>query len=65
MDGYAAEVDLVTCIRCGICVELCPEVFGWSATGFVVVRESGGDPPVCLQEAIRNCPAACIRERIQ
>ncbi|MCW7753174.1 ferredoxin [Desulfobotulus sp. H1] len=63
MGDYAAEVDLVTCIRCGICVELCPEVFGWSATGsFVVVRESGVIPD-CLEEAIRNCPADCIRAR--
>lgn len=62
MAVYAAEVDLVTCIRCGICVELCPEVFGWSATGFVVVRESEGVPP-CLFEAIRNCPSDCIQER--
>jgi ferredoxin len=43
-------------------VELCPEVFGWSATGFVVVRESEGAPS-CLFEAIRNCPADCIQER--
>ncbi|TWI70697.1 ferredoxin [Desulfobotulus alkaliphilus] len=62
MKDYAAEVDLVTCIRCGICIELCPEAFGWSATGFVVVRESEGRPE-CLEEAIKNCPADCIRER--
>lgn len=59
---FPAEIDLVSCIKCGICVELCPEVFAWSASGFVMVREAQ-EPLLCLEEAVRNCPADCIRRK--
>lgn len=52
------EIDLGECIRCGICVELCPDIFSWSATGFVRVNGEGECP--LLEDVVRTCPAACI-----
>ncbi|MDL2285992.1 ferredoxin [Desulfococcaceae bacterium OttesenSCG-928-F15] len=54
------ELDLGDCIRCGICVELCPAVFSWSPTGNFVQVDRQGECPF-LEEAIRTCPADCIR----
>jgi ferredoxin len=53
-------VDLSLCIRCGICVELCPEVFAMADAGFVAVTEMNAYPEAEVDEAIKCCPADCI-----
>ena len=53
-------VDLSECIRCGICVEVCPDVFALNASGFVQVAELDVYPEPAVDAAIRNCPADCI-----
>lgn len=53
-------VDLSECIRCGICVDVCPEVFALNESGFVQVAELDVYPEAAVDTAIRNCPADCI-----
>jgi ferredoxin len=53
-------VDLSLCIRCGICVDLCPEVFSMTDADFVTVAERDTYPELGVDEAIRCCPADCI-----
>lgn len=53
-------VDLSDCIRCGVCVDVCPEVFELTDTGFIQVLERSSYPEPCVEEAIRNCPDDCI-----
>ncbi len=53
-------VDLSECILCGICVDVCPEVFQLNDAGFVQVIAHDAYPEKDVAEAIRNCPADCI-----
>jgi ferredoxin len=58
-DG-APLVELSDCIRCGVCVDVAPEIFRLDA-GFVEVLELPCYPLEAVEDAIRNCPADCIR----
>ena len=53
-------VELSECIRCGICVEVCPIVFKHNAAGFIQVADLDAYPTVDVNEAIKNCPVDCI-----
>ncbi|MFP4452315.1 MAG: ferredoxin [Desulfosalsimonas sp.] len=55
------EVELSECIRCGVCEEVCPEVFVITNAGYVQVADLDDYPADCVDEAIKNCPARCIR----
>ncbi len=48
------------CIGCGMCAELCPEVFEIGADGY---SDAVGNPDVCpdkVQEAAEVCPTNAI-----
>lgn len=53
-------VELSECTRCGVCVEVCPEVFGMSHAGFIMVADLESYPESLVDEAIKNCPENCI-----
>ena len=53
-------IDLSDCILCGVCQDVCPEVFKLSAAGYIEVVEMPDYPRSCVNEAIKNCPADCI-----
>lgn len=53
-------VELSECIRCGVCEEVCPEVFHLTDTGYVAVADLSEYPEKAVDEAIKNCPADCI-----
>ena len=53
-------VDLSECILCGICVDICAEVFKMNDAGFVEVIPLDAYPEDAVDEAIKNCPADCI-----
>jgi ferredoxin len=57
------EVHLVEeeCIGCGMCEQLCPEVFRLNTeTNIAEVIMPEGGPEDLIQEAIDSCPVECI-----
>ncbi|MDX9786904.1 MAG: ferredoxin [Desulfobacterales bacterium] len=53
-------VELSECILCGVCVDVCPEVFTLSDAGYITVAELTTYPVSQVDDAIKNCPADCI-----
>ena len=53
-------IDLSDCIRCGVCQDVCPEVFRLNDAGYIEVMEMTDYPRSDVDEAIKNCPADCI-----
>lgn len=54
------EIELSDCIKCGVCQEVCPEVFLLADAGYVQVKLLSQYPAECVDEAIKHCPADCI-----
>jgi ferredoxin len=48
------------CISCGVCVDICPEVFLLNARDVSEVHNPTGAPEEKIQEAIDSCPVQCI-----
>jgi ferredoxin len=55
-----ASVDRNKCIGCGLCSEICEEVFGMGEDGKAHVKKQKKTP--CVAEAIRSCPVEAISE---
>ena len=53
-------VDQDECTGCGLCEEVCPEVFQLNEDDISVVHNSGGASEEQIQEAIDECPVECI-----
>jgi ferredoxin len=53
-------VELSECIKCGVCVELCPEVFRMNDAGFIDLIDLPDYPENEVNEAIKYCPVDCI-----
>lgn len=53
-------VDLSSCIRCGVCIDVCPQVFKMNDAGFVAVAELASYPELEVNDAIMCCPTDCI-----
>lgn len=53
-------VELSDCILCGVCEDICPQVFRVNDAGFVEVADLPVYPESAVDAAIRNCPADCI-----
>ncbi|HEY6838211.1 MAG TPA: ferredoxin [Geobacteraceae bacterium] len=53
-------VDQAVCISCELCVNTVPEVFRMSSDGVAEVYDPAGAPEERIQEAVDNCPVACI-----
>ena len=53
-------VELSDCIKCEICVEVCPIVFRINDAGYIDVADLSSYPEPEVEEAIKNCPADCI-----
>ena len=54
-------VELSDCIHCEVCVEACPAVFRCNQAGYIEVADLDAYPADEVDDAIRNCPADCIR----
>ncbi|MBI5399605.1 ferredoxin [Candidatus Saganbacteria bacterium] len=53
------SVDQALCSGCGLCMELCPEVFGWGAEGRATVLKQESE--TCnLEEISDQCPTEAI-----
>lgn len=53
-------IELSECIRCLVCVDVCPEVFSQSDAGYIQVADLDAYPEELVDEAIRDCPADCV-----
>lgn len=58
-----AFVDQDTCIGCGLCPSVCPEVFDMGDDGkaHVIVDEVPGGSEDCAVEAQESCPVDAIK----
>lgn len=55
----AIKVDQALCSGCGLCIELCPEVFSWGSEGKAVVKKQESE--TCnLEEIADQCPMEAI-----
>ncbi|MDR1731145.1 MAG: ferredoxin [Synergistaceae bacterium] len=55
------SIDQQRCIGCGVCSQVCPEIFRLDeAAGLAVLLSSEKDAPG-LAEAESSCPVSCIR----
>ena len=53
-------VDLSLCIQCGICQDLCPQVFRLKDAGYVEIAELTDYPELEVKDCIKCCPTDCI-----
>lgn len=61
MDMKIPDVNLSDCILCEVCREACPQVFKLNDAGYIEVIDLDTYPEEDVDEAIKNCPASCIR----
>lgn len=54
------SVDKEKCIGCGLCAELCGEVFEMKGDGKARVKKQKDIP--CVKDAIASCPVGVISE---
>ena len=54
-------VELSDCIRCDVCVGVCSAAFRMNDAGYIEVIDLEAHPEDEVDEAIKNCPADCIR----
>ncbi len=59
------KVDKKKCIGCGLCTELCPEVFEMGDDGKSQVRENAKKDAKCIKESIKSCPVEAIADNIK
>jgi len=55
-----AYVDQDSCIGCGLCITIVPEVFRLNDDGVSEVHDPSGASESKIQEAVDSCPVNCI-----
>lgn len=55
------NVDRDSCIGCGVCTTICPEVFELDDEGKAVIIKNANLSLECVSEAIENCPTNAIK----
>ncbi|NOZ83405.1 MAG: ferredoxin [Epsilonproteobacteria bacterium] len=53
------EVDQETCIGCGVCADMVPDVFEMQDGKSIVINAQGAEYDE-VQEAVEACPVECI-----
>ncbi len=60
MPSMDVKLNRNDCIGCGVCVQICPEVFELDEeAGKARVARQGGTPEA-VREAVESCPVGCI-----
>lgn len=56
----AVKVDTDLCTGCGLCSQVCPEVFEIGDDGYSHVIARANETLPCVDEAIDQCPVGAI-----
>jgi len=56
----ALKVDHDLCTGCGLCAQICPEVFEMGDDGYSHVITGADETLPCVDEAIDQCPVGAI-----
>ncbi len=54
------KLDKEKCIGCGLCREICGEVFQMDEEGKAEIKEDSKDDNPCIKDAIECCPVNAI-----
>ncbi len=55
----SVRVDQALCSGCGLCIDLCPDVFGWGPDGKAMVQKQESET-CSIEEIADQCPAEAI-----
>ena len=53
-------IDISECVKCDICVDLCPEVFRMNDAGYVEIADLREYPEEIIDTIIRTCRGDCL-----
>ncbi|MFC2081975.1 ferredoxin [Candidatus Bipolaricaulota bacterium] len=55
-----AKVDQDLCVGCGLCEQVCADVFEMTDEGMAAVKAGADESAACIQDAIDQCPVEAI-----
>jgi ferredoxin len=55
-----ASVDKDLCVGCGLCPQVCPDVFEMQDDGTAGVIDGADVTVACVQDAVDQCPVSAI-----
>ena len=53
-------VDKDLCVSCGLCSQVCPDVFELGSDDMAQVKEGADLNAACIQDAVDQCPVGAI-----
>ena len=53
-------VDKDLCVSCGLCSQVCPDVFELGSDDMAQVKEGADPNAACIQDAADQCPVGAI-----
>jgi len=53
-------VDSDLCVSCGLCAQVCPDVFELGDSGIAQVKDGADASADCIQDAVDQCPVGAI-----
>ncbi len=56
----AVKVDMDLCTGCGLCAQICPDVFELGDDGYAHVISGSDESQDCVDESVDQCPVGAI-----